>query len=253
MIRDLIIIKDGLPLFSKNFASTFNSVNHTNAFSQSDNIVMISGFFTALNTFSDSFEDLGMISELKLSNNDLKLSFLRDSTIPNMIYLATYDEKSNSVDVQKMLKKISRTFLKKYSMNNIVNWTGEMNYFQSFDEILEFFIEFEEDELENLPIQEVTGSSDDINRNLPNADVSQLSENIEIVQMPEYCHQIPRISCSTHINPKYYLTGEISHKVFNSIDGNKNIGQISELLQVEYSQVYNICKNLIKLGFISLV
>ncbi|MCK4380528.1 MAG: hypothetical protein KAW51_05260, partial [Candidatus Lokiarchaeota archaeon] len=85
MICDIIIIKDGLPLFSKNFANS----NIKNLLSQEDNLIMISGFFSALNSFSDSFESMGTISELKLSKNNLKLSFLKDSNVPDLIYLAT--------------------------------------------------------------------------------------------------------------------------------------------------------------------
>ena len=113
MIHDFLIIKDGLPLLSRNFT------NSINVFSQSDTLILVSGFFTALNSFSDSFEDLGTISELKLSNNDLKLSFLKDNSIPNLIYLATFDESSKSVNVKRVLRKISRTFLQKYNISEI--------------------------------------------------------------------------------------------------------------------------------------
>ena len=115
MINDVVIIKDGIPLLSRNFSDT------KSIFSRQDNLIMISGFFSALNSFSDQFDDLGSISELKLSNNDFKLSFFKDKSIPNLIYLASYDEKSNSVNVQRYLRKISQTFLKKYSITQIPN------------------------------------------------------------------------------------------------------------------------------------
>ena len=107
MICDVLIIKDGLPLLSKSFT---NSSNVKNMFSEIDNLIMVSGFFSALNSFSDSFEDLGTISELKLSNNNLKLSFLKDPNIPELIFLATYDKNSELKNVQKFLSKISNLF-----------------------------------------------------------------------------------------------------------------------------------------------
>ena len=116
MIHDFLIIKDGLPLLFKNFSSS------KNIFSQADSLLLVSGFFSALNSFSDSFEDLGTISELKLSNNDLKLSFLKDSSIPNLLYIATYDEKSKAINVLRILRKVSRTFLQKFNINEILNW-----------------------------------------------------------------------------------------------------------------------------------
>ena len=71
--------------------------------------------------------------------------------------------------------------------------------------------------------------------------------------LPNYCNQIPRFTSLKKINPKYYLTGETSHKVFFQIDGKKSIRQITESLDLKHAQVYNICKNLIKLGFVSLI
>ena len=108
MIRDVVIIKDGVPLVVKNY---FNS--QKNIFSKTDTLVMVSGFFSALNSFSDQFEDLGSISELQLTKSNYKLSFVKDPSIPNLLYLATFDKDSKGINVQRYLRKISRTFLKR--------------------------------------------------------------------------------------------------------------------------------------------
>jgi len=71
--------------------------------------------------------------------------------------------------------------------------------------------------------------------------------------LPPYCNQIPRFTTLKKINPKYYLTGETSQKVFYQIDGQKSIRQITEKLDLKHVRVYNICKNLIKLGFVNLL
>jgi len=144
MICDVIIIKDGLPLFSKNFSNS--NINHL--LSQEDNLIMISGFFSALNSFSDSFEEMGTISELKLSNNNLKLSFLKDLTVPDLIYLATYDKKSELMKVQQFLKKISDYFLKEFSIDQIINWNGRLDYFTPFEIVVKKFLD-EENRLRN--------------------------------------------------------------------------------------------------------
>ena len=130
MIKDVVIIKDGIPLLSKNFS------NSEQLFSKTDDLIMISGFFSALNSFSDQFDDLGSICELKLSNTDSQLSFLRDRSIPNLIYLASFDEKSKGVNVQRYLRKISNTFLRKYNIDQITKWRGRANTFKSFEEII---------------------------------------------------------------------------------------------------------------------
>ncbi len=71
--------------------------------------------------------------------------------------------------------------------------------------------------------------------------------------LPPYCNQIPRFTTLKKINPKYYLTGITSQKVFYQIDGRKSIRQITENLDLKHVQVYNICKNLIKMGFVNLL
>ncbi|MBY9019588.1 MAG: hypothetical protein KGD67_00925 [Candidatus Lokiarchaeota archaeon] len=249
MIHDFLIIKDGLPLLFKNFSIA------KNIFSESDSLLMVSGFFSALNSFSDSFEDLGTISELKLSNNDLKLSFLKDSSIPNMIYIATYDEKSKPVNVLRILRKVSRTFIQKFSIDAILNWRGNTNEFKSFDRILEIFAE---EELKDSD----TGFKERIIELFKNVEEKINEEtNLQALRskldpppnLPPYCNQIPRFTSLKKINPKYYLTGETSQKVFYQIDGKKSITQITEDLELKHVQVYNICKNLIKLGFVSLI
>jgi len=248
MICDVLIIKDGMPLFVKSIA------NSINAFTQGDNLIMVSGFFSALNSFSDSFDDLGTISELKLSNNELKLSFLKDSSIPNLIYLATYDDKSKGVNVQRTLRKIARSFLMKYNINQIINWNGRIDAFKSFELLIDKFIQEEKEEHDSKFKEKVV--------NLIKSVEDRLNEEYDLLalkkerkkpdNLPGYYYQIPRFTSSSKVNPKYYLTGKISHKVFYRIDGKKSIDDITRELNLNHDQVYNICKNLIKLGFVNL-
>ncbi|MFW9818731.1 MAG: hypothetical protein ACFFE5_03895 [Candidatus Thorarchaeota archaeon] len=248
MIWDVLIIKDGLPLLSKSFR---NSTNIKNVFSEVDNLIMVSGFFSALNSFSDSFEDLGTISELKLENNNLKLSFLKDPKVPDLIYLATYDKDSNNIDVQRILKKISEFFLKEFNIDQILKWNGRLDSFKSFHTVIERFIK-EEDKIKKAKyknqvvdwIKSFESKSDEPIEKIPEAVITE--------SFPEYYNYIPIFTTSKKINPKYYLTGETSCEVYNEIDGKRSITEISNQLNIQQNQVYNICKNLIKLGFISL-
>jgi len=246
MIHDFLIIKDGLPLLFKNFSIA------KNIFSESDSLIMVSGFFSALNSFSDSFEDLGTISELKLSNNELKLSFLKDSSIPNLIYIATYDEKSKPINVLRILRKLSRTFLQKFSIDDIVNWKGNVDAFTPFNDILTAFVEEELKESDTGFKERVVALFKCVEEKI-NEETNLLTLKSKLIpppNLPNYCNQIPRFTSLKKINPKYYLTGETSHKVFYQIDGKKSIRQITESLDLKHVQVYNICKNLIKLGLI---
>ncbi|MFX1379195.1 MAG: hypothetical protein ACFFA4_08870 [Promethearchaeota archaeon] len=248
MICDVLIIKDGLPLLSKSFSS---STNIKNIFSEVDNLIMVSGFFSALNSFSDSFEDLGTISELKLENNNLKLSFLKDQNVPDLIYLATYDKNSTNLDVQRFLKKLSDSFLKQFNMDQILKWNGRLNSFKSFDTAIERLIE-EEDETNKVKYNNQIVDWIRSFESEPNERLKQTSETEIIESFPEFYNYIPIFTTTKKINPKYYLTGERSCDVYNEIDGKKSINQISNRLNIQQNQVYNVCKNLIKLGFISL-
>ena len=245
MICDVIIIKDGLPLFSKNFSNS--NINHL--LSQEDNLIMISGFFSALNSFSDSFEEMGTISELKLSNNNLKLSFLKDSNVPDLIYLATYDTKSELIYVQQFLHKISNSFLNEFSIEQISNWNGKLDYFKRFEDVVKRFLDEEnrknQDQTNNKIFEFFNSFVDD---DIKPLELKEEIENAE--QTPEFFEYVPNFTTSKKINPKYYLTGESSCKVYEQINGIKSINQIANHLNLNQNQVYNVCKNLIKLGFI---
>ncbi len=252
MIEEVVIIKDGIPLLSKNFS------NSEQLFSKTDDLIMISGFFSALNSFSDQFDNLGSICELRLSNNESKLSFLRDQSIPNLVYLATFDEKSKGVNVQRYLRKISNTFLKKYNIDQITKWRGRANTFKSFEEIIEQFVDDEKKESEVKFKEKVVKLFNNVKEKIDDDKVISKSENspdliIEEVKeekVPEFYNFVPIFKVSKNINPKYYLTGKISQKVYNHIDGKKSIIQIAKELDANPENVYKICKNLIKLGFI---
>ncbi|MFX1573482.1 MAG: hypothetical protein ACFFB0_12085 [Promethearchaeota archaeon] len=247
MICDVLIIKDGLPLLSTNFS---NSPNTKNLFSEVDDLIMVSGFFSALNSFSDSFEDLGTISELKLSNNNLKLSFLKDSNIPDLIYLATYDKNSELVNVQRFLKKLSNNFLKKFNIDQISNWNGRLDSFKSFEEIIKLYIE-EEDNKEKAQFNTqvfdwIKGFENPIDHT---ATPKKESEIVEPV--PDYYSYIPTIMTSEKVNPKYYITGDTLCKIYEVIDGEKNINEVAEFLNLSPIKVYTLCKSLCKIQLIS--
>lgn len=244
MICDVIIIKDGLPLLTKNFT------NSESMFSQGESLLMMSGFFSAINSFSDQFENMGNVSELKLSNNNVKLSFLRDNNLPNLVYLATFDESSNGVNVQRALRKISRTFLQKYNVNQILSWRGRKDTFKAFEEIISDYVDDEKTENEKEFKEKIV----DLFKNVE----EKINENInsprnqEEKDVPFYSNLIPISRTAKKVNPRYYITGKPAHRILLEVDGEKNINQIASKLSLSQEQVYNICKNFVKLGFVSL-
>jgi hypothetical protein len=244
LIKDIVIIKDGMPLLSANY-----SPNGHTPFSKSDNLVMLSGFFSAINSFSDQFEELGNVSELKLSSNDnLRLSFLRDRSLPNLVYIATFDEKSKGVNVQRALRKISRTFLQKYNINQILKWQGRRTTFEAFKEVISAHVKEEIEESEEEFEEKVKGLFDDIEKKL--APVEDDTKGLK--ETPKYQDHVPVSLVKGKINPSHYLTGKKPCKIFEHVDGSRTILAISKELNLNPQEVHDTCKNLVKLGFIEL-
>ncbi len=254
MIRDVVIIKDGIPLLSKNYYTS-----QKNIFSKTDTLVMVSGFFSALNSFSDQFEDLGSISELQLTKSNFKLSFVKDPSIPNLLYLATFDKNSKGINVQRYLRKISHTFLKKYNINEITNWAGRVDAFKSFEQIINNYVEDEKEENELHFNEKVVNLFDDIKEkfndynSITEVKLESNSKHKEIKsnKNPDYYNVIPTLKISKKIDPSKYLTGDKPLDVFNQINGEKSIDQIAHELKMNQERVHAICKSLIKFGFIS--
>ncbi|TFG09869.1 MAG: hypothetical protein EU535_08695 [Promethearchaeota archaeon] len=242
MIKDVIIIKDGLPLLNKNYDS-----NSGDSFSKSDNLIMMSGFFSAINSFSDQFDDMGSVSELRLSKNDMKLSFFIEPSMPNVVYLATFDEQTKGVNVQRTLRKLSKTFLQQYNINQILNWRGRRDTFKAFEEIIDQYVGEQEEESEN----DFRGKVINLFNTVKERFEPPCEPEAKTV-VPNYYSFIPKSKMSKKINPYYYLSGRNSCNVFNSIDDKKDIHSISKDLEMEPEQVYNICKNLVKMGFIAI-
>ena len=123
--------------------------------------------------------------------------------------------------------------------------------FDSFGNIIEKYAE-EEERIKQTQYNEKVV---DWIKSFESEPVEGLYQNPEseiVESIPEYFNYIPIFTTSKKINPKYYLTGETSCKVYEQIDGKKSINQISDQLKVGQNQVYNVCKNLIKMGFIAL-
>lgn len=243
MIQDLVIIKDGIPLLSKNLCNSQESI-----FAKEENLILLSGFFSALNSFSDKFESLGSISELKLSNTDLKLSFLRDEET-NIIYLATFDKASKSLKVHRFLKNVSQNFLKKYNVNQLKRWDGRRERFETFEEELDKYVIINEQGENQQEIDEEININLDVEKYIGR---ESIHEDSLLQESPDYYKFIPTFRTAKKIFPQYYLTSEISQKAFNEIDGKKSIFKIARALNLEVNKVYSTCKSLVKCGFIDL-
>jgi hypothetical protein len=215
MIRDIFIIRDGLPLLTEHFQQ------ETETFNDKDEMLMMSGFFSALDSLSDQFNGFGNISELKLSN-DLKLSFIRDPNINNLIYIASSDIKSDDYEVKKILKKISNSFSNRYNAQMLEKWSGKRSDFKEF-----------KDELSKI------------------YDDNQIVEEKSPSQENQFLNVKPILKINSDYEPEHFFTGEMAIKIFKEIDGEKSIAEIAQKLQYDELEVFNTCKNFTKMGLIS--
>ncbi len=188
---------------------------------------------------------------MKLSNNNLKLSFLKDPKAPDLIFLATFDEDSDLTSVQRFLNKISDLFSKKFDSNQISNWNGKLDSFKSFEDIIEKCVNENETITQT---QHVTKAFDWLTSFETDDSVELSKDTEENSPNPEYYDFVPCFvgSNSKIINPKNYLTGDTSVKIYDVIDGRKSIKEITREISIEQIIVYNVCKNLVKMGFLSL-
>jgi hypothetical protein len=120
MIQNLIIIKDGATLLSENFGSCHNL--HGNP-------ILLSGFFDALISFSEEFEQ-GSLDQLKFKNSSV--NFLKSD---GLLYIIVSDLEDSLSDNTTKLKKIARLFFGEYG-KYLVDFSGEITSFDDFKETL---------------------------------------------------------------------------------------------------------------------
>ena len=239
MIKDIFIIKDGIPLLT-------DHCPETNGFADNkDNEIMISGFFSALDSLSDQFKNFGTINELKLSN-DLKLSFMRDPRIDNLIYIASTDTKNKEYPVKKILKKISNSFSNKYNSRMLEKWSGKRSEFKEFrQELAKIYKENEDIEDTQIVKEKQVVETNEI------VEDNQLAVDSNSSQSHKYSSAKPLLRIKSNIDIKQFLTGKKALNIVKEINGNSSISDISEKLQYEEKDVFNICKNLMKMGLIT--
>jgi hypothetical protein len=181
----------------------------------------------------------------------LKLSFLRDPHVPEIIFLATFDKSSDVKSVQRFLNKISGLFFEKFGIEQISKWNGKLGSFKTFEDTIESCVNENKAEEQTKPDTKAF----DWLTSFESEEITEMKEEVEPINSdPEYYSFIPSFisSSSKGIDPRNYLTGDTSYKIYEKIDGIKSINQITIELSMEQNKVYNICKNLVKLGFISL-
>jgi len=125
MIQNLIIIKDGSTLLSEDFGECHSL--HSNP-------ILLSGFFDALMSFSEEFEQ-GSLEQLRFKNANV--NFLKSN---GLLYVIVTDLEDNLTVNTTKLNKIAQLFYRGYG-KFLSNFSGEITSFDKFkDTILELGI-----------------------------------------------------------------------------------------------------------------
>ena len=221
MLNDLFILKNGLPIFTRN-----ECLYDDNSRASEDQITMISGFLSAINSFANNVDTLGNMKEMKME--DVSFLFFKPPNDNNLLFVGASKGKDiQGVMVEAMLKKISSAFIRRFPFITENRWDGETEVFKDFENILEKIIHHK-DSLENP--QECIGG------NISKFDAALVPYK-----------RIKKI----YEKGIYDLFSSNDTKlVFQAIDGLKDLETIGEETEVPLTRVYSLCKSFIKMGLV---
>ncbi|MBD3186341.1 hypothetical protein GF325_05890 [Candidatus Bathyarchaeota archaeon] len=122
-MKSLYIIKNGLPVFKREFSSCVDeSVNET----------LVSGFLSALSSFMDDIKNFGSMKELKTSS-DLKFSFKK---VSQLLFVTCTDASCSQEYVEAVLERISTKFLEIFSKHIFKSTIVNQKHYKSFNAVL---------------------------------------------------------------------------------------------------------------------
>lgn len=218
MLNDLFILKNGLPIFTK------NECLYEDSRASENQITMISGFLSALNSFANNLDTLGNMKEMKME--DVSFMFFKPPNDNNLLFVGASKGKDIQAPmVEAMLKKISSAFIRRFPFITENKWDGETEIFKEFENILE-----------NIMNHKDSLDPENLGANISKFD-STLAPYKRIKQIYE--------------RGIYDLFSSMdSKKVFQAIDGVKNLELIAEETDIPLIRVYSLCKSFIKMGLI---
>jgi hypothetical protein len=220
MLNDLFILKNGLPIFTR------NECVYDDSRANEDQITMISGFLSAINSFANNVDNLGSMKEMKME--DVSFLFFKPPNDNNLLFVGASKGKDiQGTMVEAMLKKISSAFIRRFPFITENRWDGETEVFKEFEAILENIIHHQ-DSLENP--QECVGGN-----------ISKFDANL-----------VPYKRIKKIYERGIYdlFSSKDSKLVFQAIDGLKNLDTIAEETDISLPRVYSLCKSFIKMGLV---
>ncbi len=218
MLNDLFILKNGLPIFTK------NECLYNDGGAHDDQITMISGFLSAINSFANNVDNLGNMKEMKME--DVSFMFFKPPNDHNLLFVGASKGKDIQAPlVEAMLKKISSAFIRRFPFITENKWDGETEIFKEFESILENIMQHKDSlDPENL-----------------GANISKFDAALVPYKRIKKIYE----------RGIYDLFSSMDSKVvFQAINGLKNLESIAEETEIPLIRVYSLCKSFIKMGLV---
>jgi len=211
-LRSLYILKNGLPVFAKNFGQLDHVVGE-------DNQMLVSGFLTALTSFLRDMKDFGEMKTLLTSSNFRFTFYQADS----LLFVSCTDERMDEINVERFLRNVSARFLKAYSSringSNMVN----MKQYAGFESILQ---------------------REMLSRDLRDSRTS--------VAPPPAKTPVPRLLMPANdARQVFHLSDDLYEHVVKFIDGKTDINAIAKLSGMDAGRIGAFVRHLTKLGIVS--
>jgi hypothetical protein len=137
-IRSLYILKNGLPVFTKDFVPVPSMEGQ-------DNQTLVSGFLTALTAFLHDMKDFGEMRSLVTSSN-FRFTFYQAESL---LFVTCTDEGMDEAMVDRFLRNVSMRFLQAYSKQLLHTNMINMRNYEGFDAVVQR--ELLSKELRSLP------------------------------------------------------------------------------------------------------
>jgi hypothetical protein len=218
MLNDLFILKNGLPIFTK------NECLYDNSRANADKITMISGFLSALNSFANNVDTLGNMKEMKME--DVSFMFFKPPNDHNLLFVGASKGKDIQAPmVEAILKKISSAFIRRFPFITENKWDGETEIFKEFESILE----------------NIMNHKDSLDPENLGANISKFDSALVPYKRIKKIYEKGIYDLFSSLDSK---------KVFQAIDGVKNLESIAEETDIPLIRVYSLCKSFIKMGLI---
>jgi hypothetical protein len=135
MILDFIVLKDGLPIFTKNVDP------HHGITADQGKFTLISGFLSAVSSFADSMEQLGQMQEMQMTS-DIYFSFKKAKLQKCiLLFIAVSNGETPKHLVKELIQNSTDQFLCQFGEDLSVGWNGNIEIFRRFTDIIDILLQ----------------------------------------------------------------------------------------------------------------